>query len=136
MIYYITLFQVFKYSFLKTHEKGSFPIPCSKMPIGIFLFSLKSDFQKVRKTAKNEENPRKSRVFLLASFLSRYIVGGFRNFAFGEYSHTLRLASELADLRVATADRILCAKAHRARFDEGVAPPKTKRTPEGVLALE
>ena len=55
---------------LKRQGKGSLLLPCSKMPIGIFLFSLKYEFQKVRKTAKNEENPRKSRVFRLASFLS------------------------------------------------------------------
>ena len=33
-----------------------------------FYFCLKSNFEKVRKTAKNEENPRKSRVFRPASF--------------------------------------------------------------------
>ena len=61
--------------------KDSFLLPCPQMQFGIFLFVLKSDFQKIEKTAKNEENPRQSRVFCLASFLSRYIVGGFRNFA-------------------------------------------------------
>jgi len=45
MIYYITLFQVFQYSFLKTHGKGSLLLPCSKMPFCIFLFSLKTEFQ-------------------------------------------------------------------------------------------
>ena len=63
---------------LKRQGKGSLLLPCQKMPIGIFLFSLKSDFQKVRKTAKNEENPRKSRVLFLASFLSRRIGGATR----------------------------------------------------------
>ena len=64
---------------LKRQGKGSLLLPCSKKPIGIFLFSLKSEFQKVRKTSKNEENPRKSRVFRLASFLSRRIGGATRN---------------------------------------------------------
>jgi hypothetical protein len=64
----------------------------------------------------------------LASFLSRYIVGGFRNFAFGEYSHTLRLASELADLRVANANRILLRPkgAQSTIRCEGVASKKNR----------
>ena len=33
-----------------------------------FYFCINSNFEKVRKTAKNEENPRKSRVFRPASF--------------------------------------------------------------------
>ena len=66
----ITIPTIFQNSPQKSSGKGSLLLPCPKMPIGIFLFSLKSEFKKVRKRAKNEENPRKSRVFRLASFLS------------------------------------------------------------------
>ena len=58
------------------------------------------------KTAKNEENPRKSRVFRLASFLSTRVGGATRYFAFGEYTHVLRLTSELVDLRTGYANPI------------------------------
>ena len=71
----------------------------------------------------NEKNPRKSRFFRLASSLSRYIVGGFRNFAFGEYSHAQPLVSELADLRVANANRILHApKKRNIKFLSDISP--------------
>ena len=49
------------------------------MPFCIFLFTNKSEFQKVRKTAKNEENPRKSRVFRPASFKTGTLGGATRN---------------------------------------------------------
>jgi len=45
------------------HGKGSLLLPCSKMPFGIFLFSLKSEFQEkphfARKVPKNGEKRRK-----------------------------------------------------------------------------
>ena len=53
-------------------------------------------FKKVRKTAKNKENPRKSRVFCLASFLSRRIGGATRKSA-------LRYASAGDSNRILTA---------------------------------
>jgi len=46
-----------------------------------FYLHENPNFKKVRKTAKNEENPRKSRVFRLASFLSTRVGGTTRNFA-------------------------------------------------------
>ena len=55
-----------------------------------------------------------------------------RNFTFGEYSRTLRLASELADLRVANADRIPRASA-RGTVDEGRGVSKAKEHPDGML---
>ena len=56
-----------------------------------------------------------------------------RIFAFGEDSLTLRLASELADLRAANANLILRRFARRASFEATSAPANAKRTPEGVL---
>ena len=44
-----------------------------------FYLCLKSNFEKVRKTAKNEENPRKSRVFRPASFKTGTLGGTTRN---------------------------------------------------------
>ena len=44
-----------------------------------FYFCLKSNFEKVRKTAKNEENPRKSRVFRPASFKTGTLGGTIQN---------------------------------------------------------
>ena len=86
---------------LKRQGKGSLLLPCSKMPIGIFLFSLKSDFQKVRKTAKNEENPRKSRVFRLASFLSTRVVLCFLNRRHHEKVNNIKVFSPF--------EAVLCA---------------------------
>ena len=49
--------------------------------------------------------------------------------ALREYSHALRLASELADLRAANANRIRCAQRRaEPEFDEGVATPAKKDT--------
>ena len=48
---------------LNRQGKGSLLLPCSKTPIGIFLFALKSDFQEkphfARKVPKNGEKRRK-----------------------------------------------------------------------------
>ena len=55
-----------------------------------------------------------------------------RNFTFGEYSRTLRLASELADLRVTNADRIPRASA-RGTVDEGRGVSKAKEHTDGML---
>ena len=48
---------------LKRQGKGSLLLPCPKMPFGIFLFSLKSEFQEkphfARKVPKNGEKRRK-----------------------------------------------------------------------------
>ena len=49
-----------------------------KCRLASFYSHKNSIFKKVRKTAENEENPRKSRVFFLASFLSRRIGGDVR----------------------------------------------------------
>ena len=74
------------------------------MPIGIFLFALKSEFQEkshfaseVPENGEKRRKPEKISGFSVGIFLSRYIVGGFRNFAFGEYSHAQPLVSELPD---------------------------------------
>ena len=43
-------------------------------------------------------------------------------------------SSELDALCAATANRILCAEAHRAKSDEGVAPPENEKSiPKGML---
>ena len=44
-----------------------------------FYFCFKSNFEKARKTEKNEENPRKSRVFRPASFKTGTLGGANRN---------------------------------------------------------
>ena len=48
---------------LNRQGKGSFPVPYPKTPIGIFLFSLKSEFQEkshlARKVPENGEKRRK-----------------------------------------------------------------------------
>jgi len=53
---------------LKWHEKGSFLLPCSKMPIGIFLFARKSDFQKSEENGEKRRKPEKISGFLLGIF--------------------------------------------------------------------
>ena len=58
---------------LKWCGKGSLLLPCPKIPFYIFLFASKSDFQKSKKNGEKRKKPRKSRVFRLASFLSRRI---------------------------------------------------------------
>ena len=57
-----------------------------------------------------------------------------RNFTFGEDSLALRLASELADLRAANANRFaaLCAT---SAIDKRVAPPTEKPTRWGGFSL-
>ena len=42
---------------LKRQGKGSLLLPCSKMPIVIFLFSLKSDFQKSEENGEKRRKP-------------------------------------------------------------------------------
>ena len=60
---------------LKRQGKGSLLLPCSKMPFGIFLFSLKSEFQekphfarKVPKNGEKRKKPEKISGFLLGIF--------------------------------------------------------------------
>ena len=83
--------------------KVHFYSPLPKMPFGIFLFSLKSEFQEkphfARKVPKNGEKRRKPEkisgfsvgIFFVKTHWRR--IPEFR--ALREYSHTLRLASEL-----------------------------------------
>lgn len=60
--------------------------------------------------------------------------GGVRNFAYGEYSRALRLASELADLRAANADRIFAGAARKKRDPtEGGVSKNEKSTPVGCF---
>ena len=60
---------------------------------------------------------------------------GTRILAYGEDSHTLRLTSELVDLRAANANLILCRFARRASLEATSAAANAKRTPEGVLCV-
>ena len=66
---------------LNRQGKGSLLLPCPKCRLASFYLYENPNFKKVRKTAKNEENPRKSRFFRLASFLSRRIGGATRKSA-------------------------------------------------------
>ena len=54
----------------KRHRKCSFSVPCSKMPIGIFLFVLKSDLQKSEEEGEKRRKPEIFSGFLLGIFLS------------------------------------------------------------------
>ena len=59
---------------------------------------------------------------------------GSRIFARGEDSRALRLASELADLRAANADYILCRVRHRiGRI--GLLPLPTQKPPDWVAVV-
>jgi len=53
---------------LKRQGKGSLLLPCSKKPIGIFLFSLKSEFQKSEENGEKRRKPEKISGFLLGIF--------------------------------------------------------------------
>ena len=53
---------------LKRQGKGSLLLPCSKMPIGIFLFSLKSEFQKSEENGEKRRKPEKISGFWLGIF--------------------------------------------------------------------
>ena len=55
-------------SSLKRQGKGSLLLPCSKMPFGIFLFSLKSEFQKSEENGEKRRKPEKISGFLLGIF--------------------------------------------------------------------
>jgi len=48
--------------------KGSLLLPCSKMPIGIFLFSLKSEFQKSEENGGKRRKPEKISGFSVGIF--------------------------------------------------------------------
>ena len=52
----------------KRQGKGSLLLPCSKMPIGIFLFSLKSEFQKSEENGKKRRKPEKISGFSVGIF--------------------------------------------------------------------
>ena len=58
---------------LKRQGKGSLLLPCSKMPIGIFLFSLKSEFQKSEENGEKRRKPEIFSCFLLGIFFVRRI---------------------------------------------------------------
>ena len=53
---------------LKRQGKGSLLLPCSKMPIGIFLFSLKSEFQKSEENGEKRRKPEKISGFSVGIF--------------------------------------------------------------------
>ena len=53
---------------LNRQGKGSLLLPCSEMPIGIFLFSLKSDFQKNEKNGEKRRKPEKISGFSVGIF--------------------------------------------------------------------
>ena len=57
-----------KISPLKWQGKGSLLLPCSKMPIGIFLFSLKSEFQKSEENGEKRRKPEKISGFSVGIF--------------------------------------------------------------------
>ena len=50
------------------HGKGSLLLPCSKMPFGIFLFSLKSEFQKSEENGEKRRKPEKISGFSVGIF--------------------------------------------------------------------
>ena len=52
----------------KGYGKGSFLLPCPKMPIGIFLFSLKSVFQKSEENGEKRRKPEKISGFSVGIF--------------------------------------------------------------------
>ena len=88
----------------KKHGKGSFPIPYTKMPIGIFLFALKVDFK------KSEGNGEKSNP---ADGISRFVHGMGATHPVSRLWRVgarLPLVSKLPDGFAATADRIFCAE--------------------------
>ncbi len=80
MICFCALSKQYRYKFRfvdiniisKNGQKSTSPVRFRavgrKRRLASFYFCLNSNFEKVRKTAKNEENPRKSRVFRPASF--------------------------------------------------------------------
>jgi hypothetical protein len=53
---------------LKTHGKGSFPVLSPKTPIGIFLFALKSEFQKSEENGEKRRKPEKISGFSVGIF--------------------------------------------------------------------
>ena len=53
---------------LKRQGKGSLLLPCSKMPIGIFLFAQKFDFQKIEKNGEKRRKPEKISGFSVGIF--------------------------------------------------------------------
>jgi hypothetical protein len=78
------------------------------MPFGIFLFARKTNFQKSEENGEKRRKPEKISGFSVGIFFIKIHCRRIPEFrALREYSHTLRLASELADLRVANANRIL-----------------------------
>ena len=52
----------------KRQGKGSLLLPCSKMPIGIFLFAQKIDFQKIEKNGEKRRKPEKISGFSIGIF--------------------------------------------------------------------
>ena len=52
----------------KSRGKGSLLLPCSKMPIGIFLFALKSEFQKSEENGVKRRKPEKISGFSVGIF--------------------------------------------------------------------
>ena len=53
---------------LKRYGKGSFPVLSPKTPIGIFLFALKSEFQKSEENGEKRRKPEKISGFSVGIF--------------------------------------------------------------------
>ena len=64
----ITIPTIFQNSPQKSSGKGSLLLPCPKMPIGIFLFSLKSEFKKSEEKGKKRRKPEKISGFSVGIF--------------------------------------------------------------------
>ncbi|MBP3592407.1 MAG: hypothetical protein J6K14_07980 [Clostridia bacterium] len=65
---YIIRFDIFQYFSLKKQGEASLPRPCPKKPIGIFLFSLKSEFQKSEENGEKRRKPEKISGFSVGIF--------------------------------------------------------------------
>ena len=64
----ITIPTIFQNSPQKSSGKGSLLLPCPKMPIDIFLFSLKSEFKKSEEKGKKRRQPEKISGFSVGIF--------------------------------------------------------------------
>lgn len=68
LYYCIKIPTIFQYSPQKSSGKGSLLLPCPKMPIGIFLFALKSEFQKSEENGGKRRKPEKISGFSVGIF--------------------------------------------------------------------
>ena len=122
----ITIPTIFQNSPQKSSGKGSLLLPCPKMPIDIFLFSLKSEFKKSEEKGKKRRKPEKISGFSVGIF---FVNSSWRRHP--KYSPLANI-SHLAVGRQATAAlRRRCepgaVQGYGARFKERVAPPYAQK---------